>query len=276
MTFRLPHLFAALLLHVVLFSLLLGGLQCSLKPTRPPVISAVLLDPSRQDLAEQKRRAEERRRAETEKQRKLEQDQQKKAAAEQKQKELEQQRKAAADAAKQKKADELKRKQEAAAEKKKAAEQKKAEEAAKRKQEQDEKREQVAAAKREQEEKQRMDRAMEEEARVRDLQREQQAREASEREKQLAQWADVLSRHVARNWVRPPGTAEDFSCTVRVQLLPDGSVTSAKIVKSCGNGLLDKSVEDAVFRSSPVPKPADPSVFDRDLTINFVPQSQGP
>jgi hypothetical protein len=31
MTFRLPHLIAALLLHVVLLALLVGGVQCSAK-----------------------------------------------------------------------------------------------------------------------------------------------------------------------------------------------------------------------------------------------------
>jgi hypothetical protein len=34
---------------------------------------------------------------------------------------------------------------------------------------------------------------------------------------------------------------------------------------------LDQAVADAVQRSSPLPRPADPSVFDRDLTINFTP-----
>jgi hypothetical protein len=28
-----------------------------------------------------------------------------------------------------------------------------------------------------------------------------------------------------------------------------------------------------VFRASPLPKPTDPSVFERDLSIRFIPQS---
>jgi colicin import membrane protein len=265
MTFRLSHLLAALVLHAVLLSLLVSGAQCSLKPQRPPIITGVLLDPSRQDVARQKRE-EQRRKAEQEQRRREEEARRKQQAEQQKQRELEQQRKATVEAARRKKEEDVKRQ-------KQAAEQRKAEAAAQRKKEQDDKREREAAEKRETEEKTRMEQAIQEETTNRELAREQAARAASEREVKLAQWAEMLARHVERNWVRPPGAPEDFECTVRVQQLPDGTVTSARIVKSCGNALLDKSVEDAVFRSSPLPKPADPSVFDRDLDFRFIPQS---
>src|SRR5258705_362885 len=157
MTFRLRHLIGALILHVALIGLLVGGVQCSSKPVRPPVIQAVLLNPDR------------------------------------------------------------------------------------------------------------MEEEMREESTRREVQREQSARESTERERKQAEWADVLERHVAKYWTRPASVATDFDCTVHVQLRPDGSVTFAKIDQSCGNAQLDKSVEDAVYRASPLPKPADPSVFDRDL-----------
>jgi colicin import membrane protein len=281
MTFRLPHLLAALALHVLVLGLLFGGVQCSAKPHKPPVISAVLLDPSRQDEQRSQRDA----------QRKLEQ--QRQAEAERKRREDEARRQAEAQkkAAEQKKAEEQKRLQaEAEAQKKKAAEaqrqkqlkmaedlkaaelkkaeQKKAEEAARHKQEQAE---QAAAAKREADERARVEQAMREEALRRDADLEQRARAEGERQTRLAEWADALVRHVQRNYTTPPGAPDDFSCQVRMQLLPDGTVTNAKIVKSCGSPALDRAVEDAVYRSSPLPKPADPSVFDRDLTINFTP-----
>ena len=46
MIFRLPHLVAALLLHAVLIGLVVFGARFQAKPERPPVISAVLLDPA--------------------------------------------------------------------------------------------------------------------------------------------------------------------------------------------------------------------------------------
>ena len=118
-----------------------------------------------------------------------------------------------------------------------------------------------------------MAQAIREEEMRRELEREQAGRAASERDRKLALWAEALIAHVAGNFSIPPGAPADFECKVRLQLLPDGTVTDAKILKSCGSALLDKSVEDAVYRSSPMPKPSDPSVFDRDLTINFKPNS---
>jgi len=277
MTFRLPHLIAALLLHVALLALLVGGVQCSAKPQPAPVINAVLLDPSRNEVAQQKKREQERRAAA---ERKRLEEAQRSKLAEQKQQEAEQQRKAAAAAA-QKKEEEARRQklaaekkavEQKAADQKRAAEQRKAEDAARLKKEQEAQRQREAAAKREAAEQAQLAEAMRTEESQRELAREAAARAASERETRVAQWADALTRHISRNWVRPPGAGEEFECRLRIQMLPDGTVSSAKIVQSCGNALLDKSVEDAVFRASPLPKPSDPAVFDRDLDIRFIPQ----
>ena len=70
MNARLPHLLAALVLHAAVIGLMLFGVQCSPRVHRPPVLEAVLLDPSRQEVAQERRaeqrRQEERRRAEAE------------------------------------------------------------------------------------------------------------------------------------------------------------------------------------------------------------------
>jgi colicin import membrane protein len=262
MTFGLRHLIAALVLHALLFAILLGGLQCSRKPVKPPVIRAVLLDPDRKEVAQQKRR-EEQRRQEERRQAELEKKQQQE---EERRRLVEEQKRQEAVALKKKQEDEARRQQE-------LAEQKKAEEQARRKKELAEQKEREDQAKRELQEQARIEEEMRREAMRRDLEREQNARAATERELKTAQWIDTLSRHIAKNWVRPSSTVTDFECQVRVQQLPDGQVTFARIVKSCGNSPLDKSVEDAVFRSSPLPRPTDPSIFDRDLVITFIPES---
>ncbi|MGH8482068.1 MAG: energy transducer TonB [Nevskiaceae bacterium] len=223
MTFRLRHLVAALALHAVLLVLLAGGVQCSAKTVQPPVITGVLLDPSRQDAAQRKR----------EEQRKAEQARLQREAEARKKAQAEAKKKQEAEA-KKKQADEALRLKQAA--EKKAAEKKKADEAARREAE-------LAA----------------------------QARAEGERLEKIGEWAAALIRHVQGNYRKPPGAPDDFACQVRMQLLPDGTVTNAKILKSCGSVLLDRAVEEAVLRSSPMPRPADPSVFDRDLTINFTP-----
>lgn len=262
MTFRLRHLLAAVALHVLLLGLVAGGVQCSARPVHPPVITGVLLDPSRQDVAKRKR--EEQRRQAAEAERKRREDEARRQA--------EQKKKAEAEARRTKEAEALRQKQ--LAEKKlaeqKAAEQKKAEETARRKEAQ-ERAEREAAARREAEERARVERALQDEAARREAELAARAQAEADRLEKVGEWAHALVRHVQANYRKPPSAPDDFSCQVRMQLLPDGTVTNAKIVRSCGNPLLDRAVEDAVHRSSPMPRPADPSVFDRDLTINFTP-----
>lgn len=278
MDLRLRHLLAALVLHALLIGLLAGGIQCSRKPVKPPVIQAVLLDPSRNEQAQQQRAAEQQRadqkrrqdeqrqRQEAEKQRQQAQaEARKKAEQEQQRREAEAQRKKAADEAQRKKAEEVQRQKE-------LAQQKKAEEAARKKQEEQERRERQEQTQREIQEQARMEQAMREEESRRQADREAAARAASEREARQAEWVDVLQRHIQKYWIRPPSAAEDFECRVDVDLLPDGTVTNVRIASTCGNGQLDRSVQDAVYRASPLPRPSDPAIFDRNLSINFRPR----
>lgn len=270
MTFRLRHLLAALVLHALLFGLLAGGVQCTRKPERPPVIRAVLLDPDRKETAQQKKREEQRR---AEQRRQAEREKLKREAETRRKAQEEQQRQAAEEAQRQRQLAEQQKKAAEAKRQKELAEQKKAEEQARKQKEQEALRERQEQARREIQEKARMEEAMRQEALRREAEREQAARTASEREVHRAAWADILERHVRKYWIRPASATGEFQCTVLVQLLPDGTVTSARVEKNCGTAALNKSVEDAVYRASPLPRPADPLVFERELIIHFEPGS---
>ena len=43
------------------------------------------------------------------------------------------------------------------------------------------------------------------------------------------------------------------------------------IEQASGNTAFDKSVETAVWKSSPLPQPKDPALFDRDVRFVFKP-----
>ena len=58
---------------------------------------------------------------------------------------------------------------------------------------------------------------------------------------------------------------------VRVSQIPGGEVVQAEILSSSGNIAFDRSVEEAVLRSSPLPLPKFPSLFDRNIVITFEP-----
>lgn len=226
--------------------------------------------------AQRKREQEEQRAAELKRQRETEAKQrveaEKKAAAEKKRK-AEAEKKAKVAAEKKAKA-EAERKAKAEAEKKAKAkaeaERKKAEAEAEKKRQAEAARRKAAAEKKRQEE----------EARRKAAEAEMQARLAAEQERlatqrrsamqsMVAEYVQYIKEKVQRSWIRPPGSGSELSCTVEVRLIPSGEVIDARIVRSSGNPALDRSVETAVFKASPLPVPPDPEVMEQFRTIKF-------
>ena len=57
----------------------------------------------------------------------------------------------------------------------------------------------------------------------------------------------------------------------KVTQLPSGEVLNVKLGKSSGNKLLDDAIERAILKSSPLPKPDQPELFQRDLELKYRP-----
>jgi colicin import membrane protein len=142
--------------------------------------------------------------------------------------------------------------------------------------------------KQEAQEKQRQKRAQEE-ARKQEEARQQKLTEQSLREQlaaeekasqqvaQSARVATVVDRYTAlirqrvtNNWNRPLGAVKGLKCEVHVRLTPSGGVLSANVVRSSGNAVFDRSVENAVYKAEPLPLPEDPTMFDNFREIRFV------
>ena len=87
------------------------------------------------------------------------------------------------------------------------------------------------------------------------------------------QYIARIRQKVERNWLRPPGTPAGLKCVVGVAQIPGGEVVQVVIQSSSGNVPFDRSVEEAVLRSSPLPVPKDPSWFDRYILITFDPEA---
>jgi len=85
-------------------------------------------------------------------------------------------------------------------------------------------------------------------------------------------WIDRIRGKIKGNIVRPGNTSGNPEAKFTVVLLPDGSlVGEPKMTKSTGNQALDAAIERAIKKSDPLPKPDDPSVFQRELEITFKP-----
>jgi colicin import membrane protein len=116
----------------------------------------------------------------------------------------------------------------------------------------------------------------EEERRIRQ-QRDAQAasQAAAARNKALASYTDRIRAKIKGNIVMPPGLRGNPSAIFEVVQLPSGEVISLRLTKPSGQPAWDDAVERAIHKSSPLPRPDDPGVFQRDLRLTFCPIENG-
>jgi colicin import membrane protein len=161
----------------------------------------------------------------------------------------------------------------------------------------DAERERVAVAKREQE---RRDQERREQERAAQAQREKEAAAQRERERQAAeqrrreaelqaalsaeaeraeaeaaglldQYIRMIEAQIRQNWNRPLSARPGIDCVVNVVQLQTGDVMSVSVATCNGDDAVRRSIEEAVRRASPLPKPPDPSLFERNLRVQFRP-----
>lgn len=87
-------------------------------------------------------------------------------------------------------------------------------------------------------------------------------------------WVGKIVLKVRGNVVLPPGIQGNPEAVFEVTLLPTCEVIGVRLKRSSGNGALDAAIERALLKSSPLPKPDDPAVFQRILEIKYRPYEQ--
>ena len=85
----------------------------------------------------------------------------------------------------------------------------------------------------------------------------------------LQQWKALITQKIHNNWIQPANTPANLNCTVSVTQVPGGTVTNVQIPTCNGDDAVVQSIMTAVYRSSPLPQPPDPSLFDRSLNLIF-------
>lgn len=102
----------------------------------------------------------------------------------------------------------------------------------------------------------------------------QAAASAARAGSEIDKYRYLIKQRVTRNWNRPVGVSKGLTCDVLVRLTQGGEVLSVTVVRSSGNALFDRSVENAVHKAAPLPLPEDPTLFDnfRDIKFLFNPE----
>jgi len=82
----------------------------------------------------------------------------------------------------------------------------------------------------------------------------------------------AIKQKIERNWRQPQESGRIPDCEVRIIQGPGGIILDVSF-GACQGGTTAyrMSIENAVYKSEPLPKPADPSLFERELIILFNP-----
>ena len=237
-------LFLSVFFHVLLLVLFLGNWDFFKKeeePYKPHYVTATLVDmkpkakaqpqqtkeqvldsKAYEDLKNNKKQEEQRRKeAEALVQKKKEQEAKAAEAEKQKQQKIKEEQAKIAKAKAEKEASEKKRKAEELAKQKAEAAKK-----TKREQEAQEEQRRIQAA----------------------LQKEEKHISESNDDVNTKSYEEMLIERVQQNWSRPPSARRGMEVTLEVSMLPTGIVTGLRIIKSSGDPAFDRSAEQAVRR----------------------------
>jgi colicin import membrane protein len=96
-------------------------------------------------------------------------------------------------------------------------------------------------------------------------------RESDARARGLATWQDRIRLKIRGNIVLPQGMVGNPEAIFDVVQLPSGEILNVIKRKSSGHAGYDEAVERAILKSSPLPKPEQAGLFQRELKLNFRP-----
>jgi len=92
------------------------------------------------------------------------------------------------------------------------------------------------------------------------------------RDRALLTWTDRIRGKIRANIILPQDIPGNPEAIFDITILPSGEVVTVRMTKSSGHSGYDDAVERAIMNSSPLPKPDDPSLFQRQLRIAFRPR----
>jgi colicin import membrane protein len=178
----------------------------------------------------------------------------------------------AADIARKAKADEERKAKEAAERELKEREQKEADKREADKKKQDEQKRVTEARERQAREAAELKAQAERERATRDAQQQAVAAEASALARAEADYIRRIQAKVKGNVTLPPDMNGNPEAIFEVVQLPTGEIIDAVLRKSSGVRAYDDAVQRAIQKSSPLPRPDRPELFQRSLTLKFRPQ----
>jgi len=107
---------------------------------------------------------------------------------------------------------------------------------------------------------------------ARDVQQKANAAEAAALSRAEVDYIRRIQAKVKGNVTLPPDLAGNPEAIFEVVQLPTGEIIDTVLRKSSGVRAYDEAVQRAIQKSSPLPRPDRPELFQRSLTLKFRPQ----
>ncbi|MCY4478045.1 MAG: TonB C-terminal domain-containing protein [Gammaproteobacteria bacterium] len=134
--------------------------------------------------------------------------------------------------------------------------------------------EEAQAAQRQLEETERRKREAELAERMRQEMEEERRREAIE-SGLLDEYKARIRQRIESNWQRPAGSGDDLMWVVLLDVLPGNEVAEIRFEQFNGTVIDQRSIETAIRKSSPLPAPPVPELFERQLRLRYPPPEGG-
>lgn len=105
----------------------------------------------------------------------------------------------------------------------------------------------------------------------------EERRRKAEQSGLLDQYVRLIQNRIEQQWIKPPSARPGLECVVDVTQIPSGTVVNVHVRadKCNGDAAVRRSIETAVLKASPLPKPPVPELFERNLVITFHPDEVG-
>lgn len=99
----------------------------------------------------------------------------------------------------------------------------------------------------------------------------QVAQASAARNKSMADYLGRIRGKIRGNIMLPPEIKGNPEAVFEVTQLPSGEVLTVRLKRSSGHTTLDAAIERAILKSSPLPKPQQADLFERELVLRYRP-----
>lgn len=92
---------------------------------------------------------------------------------------------------------------------------------------------------------------------------------------EIERFHNQIQQKVSRNWNISSTSRKGLKCVLRVRVVSGGEVLAVSVVTSSGDAAFDRSAENAIYKASPLPVPADAALFNRvfrEFDFDFDPE----